>query len=152
MIQQICDYFETKQHSLPKVKHFVFGSDEQALREEVAKFSDYYMFVDYGAFGSNEDSNNRLNDTFECAMTIAMPIGIRVVNYKQILDYQIECFDMVSQIRKDMLFEKKINPLNLCLSSGHQILPFVAPDICRSIGFTFVFRFDGKDILNAKDK
>lgn len=150
MIQKLYDYFQTKQLSMPSVTGFVFGSDEQSLREQISRFSSYYMFVDYGSFSSDVDRNNRIVDTLECAVTIAKPLGTNVVSYDDILRVQIETFEMMASLRAEMLRGQRESVLLQNLSPKHQILPFVAPDICRSIGSTLSFRLEGVDLLFAK--
>lgn len=152
MILDIKNYFEAQLEAFPEVTHFVCGCDEQALREAVTKFSSYYMFVDFGSFESLVDGNNRINDTFEVGVTIAMPIGVRLVNMDDILEYQQFCFDIVAKLRKQMLDEQREVPFISYLSAKHQILPFAAPDIARSVGSTLAFRIEGKDILGVKYK
>lgn len=150
MIQKLYDYFQVKQLAMPAVTGFVFGSDEQSLREQISRFSSYYMFVDYGSFSSDVDRSNRIVDTLECAVTIAKPLGTNTVSYDDILRVQIEAFDMMASLRADMLSGQRECALLKNLSLKHQILPFVAPDICRSIGSTLSFRLEGADLLFAK--
>lgn len=150
MIEKIKDYFEQKQQTIPNVAHYVFGSDEQSLREQVAKLGSYYMFVDYGGFSSDVDKNNRIADSFECAVTIAMPVGASIVSYDDILTYQIATFNMISELRKAMLADQRGVAVLQYLSPKHQISPFVAPDMCRSIGHTLYFKLEGLDMLGAK--
>lgn len=75
MLTTIRDYFKAKCLAFVSPENFVFGADEKTLKERIGTFGDYYLFLDYGAFGSGRDGNNRITDTFELAVTIAMPIG-----------------------------------------------------------------------------
>ena len=150
MIREIKQYFKSKQETMPEVTGFVFGTEEQALREAVSKFDGYYMFVDRGVFDSDRDNNNNLKDSLVCGVTIARPVGAQIVSFEEIAEIDIESFELISRLRAEMLDDQRCIPWLKCLSDNHSIMPFVAPDICRSIGNTLSFVIEGYDLLEAK--
>lgn len=150
MLKYVREYFMAKQAQDSELVGFVFGADEQSLKEMIGKFASYYMFVDYGAFDSSLDSENRRRDTFEVAVTIAMPIGARMSPPAEVENFQIVCFEKIAQLRKDLLLEQKEIPWLKHIDDSHQILPFIAPNICRSVGSTLSFSISGYDLLNTK--
>lgn len=150
MLTAIRDYFKAKCPEFVKPENFVFGADEKTLKERIGSFGDYYLFVDYGAFDSSRDNNNRIADTFELAVTIAIPIGANRPSPEQVEGYQIESFDRIVRLRAMMLQEQRESPWLKHLDDGHQILPFIAPDLCLSVGSTLSFRLKGFDLLNVK--
>lgn len=150
MLTFIRDYFRAKCPEFVRSENFVFGADEKTLKERIGSFGDYYMFVDYGAFASSRDNGNRITDTFELAVTIAMPIGANQPSPEQVEGYQIESFDKIARLRAMMLQEQRESPWLKHLDDGHQILPFIAPDLCLSVGCTLSFRLKGYDLLNVK--
>lgn len=152
ILRDLCNYFKAKQEQIPDVQDFIFGVDESALRDYVARFAGYYMFVDYGSFSSTTDSNNRINDRIECAVTIAHPIGANPMGIDELNEVAFRCFELVSDLRRAMVREKIECPWLRYLSLNHEILPFVAPDISRSIGSTLTFNIEGKDILGVKER
>lgn len=149
MLTIIRDYFKAKCPTFVDPANFVFGADEKTLKERIGTFGDYYMFLDYGAFGSGRDNNNRIVDTFELAVTIAMPIGANHPSPAEVEGYQLESFARIAALRKTMLKEQHEMPW-LKYLDDHQILPFVAPDLCLSVGSTLAFRLKGFDLLGAK--
>lgn len=151
MILEIKDYFDSlRQRVIPAIEHFVCGCDEQSLRESISKFGSTYMFVDFGGFATTTDRDNRLNDSFEVGVTIATPLGSRSVTWQELLQIQQQCFDAIAAVRKAMLKDQREHPLMKKLSPTHNILPFVAPDIERSVGFTLTFQMTALDMLRAK--
>ncbi|WP_297627038.1 hypothetical protein [uncultured Rikenella sp.] len=150
MLTTIRDYFKAKCPAFVSPENFVFGADEKTLKERIGTFGDYYLFLDYGAFGSGRDGNNRIKDTFELAVTIAMPIGANHPSPAEVEGYQLESFSRIAELRKAMLTEQRETPWLKYLDDDHQILPFVAPDLCLSVGSTLSFRLKGFDLLGVK--
>lgn len=151
MILEIKQYFDDlRQRVTPDIKHYVCGCDEKALRETVAKFDGPYLFVDFGAFSTTTDRDGRLNDTFEIGVTVAVPLGSRLVSNDEILAEMDQCFNAVAKVRSAMIKGGRKHPLMKRLSDTHDILPFTAPDIARSIGSTFSFHLRSLDMLDAK--
>lgn len=150
MLRTIRDYFKSKCSTFVNPGNFVFGADEKTLKVQIGTFGDYYMFLDYGAFGSGLDDSNRLNDNFELAVTIAMPIGANHPSPEEVEEYQLECFSRVASLRKLMLTEQRETPWLKFLDDDHQILPFIAPNLCLSVGSTLSFRIKGYDLLAVK--
>lgn len=150
MLKIIRDYFWAKCPAFVSPENFVFGADEKTLKERISTFGDYYLFLDYGVFGSGRDGNNRITDTFELAVTIAMPIGTNHPSPTEVEGYQLECFSRIAALRKTMLTEQRETPWLKYLDDDHQILPFIAPDLCLSVGSTLSFRLHGYDLLRAK--
>lgn len=150
MLTTIRDYFKTKCPDFVDPGNFVFGADEKTLKERIGSFGDYYMFVDYGAFDSSRDNGNRIIDTFGLAVTIAMPIGANHPTPQEVEGYQIESFARIARLRAMMLKEQRESPWLRHLDDSHQILPFVAPDLCLSVGSTLAFNLKGFDILYVK--
>ena len=152
MLSAILDYFRALQGEIPEIKYFVFSNDEKALRDTVGGFDDFYMFVDYGEFGSRVDGTNRIHDELDVAVTIAQPIGVRSLSPREVADYQIRSFDLCTRIRERMWSGQRERPWLEHLSADHSIAPFVAPDISRSVGHTLMFRVQGPDLLNMKKR
>lgn len=152
ILREIKEYFEAKQQAIPEVKHFVFGVDEKALRELVAQFSGLYMFVDYGQLSSTTDKENRVSDKMECAVTIAKPLGANQIPPDDVNVIAFTCFEFVAELRRRMYRDFRECPWMKYLSPSHEILPFVAPDIARSVGSTLTFRVEGYDLLGLKDR
>lgn len=150
MLTIIRDYFRAKCPDFVEPGNFVFGADEKTLKERIGTFGDFYMFVDYGAFVSSVDSSNRITDTFELAVTIAMPVGANHPTPDQVEGYQIGSFEKIARLRAGMLKEQRETPWLRHLDDGHQILPFIAPDLCLSVGSTLSFRLKGYDLLDVK--
>lgn len=150
MLATIRAYFKAKHPEFVDQDNFIFGADESTLKSRIEALQSYYMFVDYGAFDSTVDSNNRIVDTFELAVTIAMPVGANSPTPAKIEEYQIVSFQKIAELRAVMLKEQRENPWLKHLDSSHQILPFFAPDLSRSIGNTLAFKMQGYDLLNAK--
>ena len=152
MLREICKYFRCLQEEMPQIPYFVFSNDEQTLRDSVGGFNDYYMFVDYGEFNSLVDGKNRIFNALEISVTIAQPLGARNVTLEETAEYQFESFDLCARIRERMWTDQREHPWLQHLSDDHRIVQFVAPDICRSIGHSLLFKVEGPDLLDIKKR
>lgn len=152
MLRSIRDYFRALQGETPEIKYFIFSNDEQTLRDTVGGFDDFYLFVDYGEFGSTLDRANRITDRLDVAVTIAQPLGARNLSPEEMAEYQFLSFDLCARIRQRMWAGQREHPWLQYLSPEHGIEPFVAPEISRSVGHTLMFSVQGPDLLDVKKR
>ena len=152
MLREVRSYFRTLQEEFPEIKYFAFGVDEQTLRERVSTFDDYYMFVDYGEFDSNRDDKNRLIDSWQLAVTVAQPLASRTLLPDEVDEYHLQSFEITARIRARMLEQQHSHPWLQYLSDNHGIAPFIAPEICRSVGHSILFQLKGLDLLSVKKR
>ena len=148
MIRNIINYFKAQKQELPSVKSFVFGLDEDAIKKVIMTFGDYYMFVDLGQFDSST-TNGTITDTFVCAVTIAMPQGTQGHTDDETIERVATSFDLIASLRKSMFHSSREKRLKH-LSAKHEILPFQAPHLNNSVGWSLVFRISGPDLLEVK--
>ena len=148
ILRDIRDYFKKKvEDSQGKIPYFVFGIDEKALRESVGTFDNIFMFVDYGQIESSIDKMNRIYQKFELAVTIAKPVGANPLDNDALNEVSFECYELAVAMAKDMYTAQRERPWMKNLSDSFSIMPFVAPDIARSIGCTLSFKVEGYDML-----
>lgn len=146
----ICDYFERLNNELHIARHFVFGGDEKSVREQIGAFSSHYMFVDFGGIDSTNDTANRMEDSFELAVTIAHPFAANPATARDIVVMQSRLLEEIQRVRRQMLADQRCIPWLKFLSTSHSTNIFVAPDLKRSIGWTLSFNLDGYDIFGVK--
>jgi len=136
------------EHTLiPAIKNFVFGVDEDAIREHITRFDSYYLFIDYGNIDSNVDNYNRREGSMYLAATVAIPINRGNYDMADQVLLTDETLGYLMQIRQKLIDSQKKHPWLKNLSDNHEISPFVARELNGSIGWTMTFRKEGYDFV-----
>ncbi len=143
------DYFEKLNKELCLAPNFIFGGDEAALREAIGNFGDDYMFGDFGEINSSLDGLNRMQDGFLIAITLAHPYGVNSITNDDILCDQDRLLKKMNVLKKELLKRDRCVPWLKYLQEPFQILPFIAPDISRSIGWTMPMILAGADMFDV---
>lgn len=146
----IKEYFFTLFRDLDLAHDFIFTNDEDGLRSAMQQYKEDYMFVDYGEIVSEIDSQNRLFDSFDMAVTLAWQFGQNPCTNDEIIKKQDELLRKMHCMIARMLSDQCCASWLEYLSEKYQIVPFVAPDLKRSIGWTLLFSLEGFDIFGVR--
>jgi len=143
---------EMEQRNLTKIKHYVFGSDFEAVRTRVNNIpaGDDYLFVDFGEIDCATDSVNRKTDALRLAATVAYRLkdfSIDLVEQSLVFSHALQT---LTGIRRIMIDEQCQHPWLKNLSKKHELAPFVSPEM-SSIGWTMYFSREGFDTFGVKD-
>lgn len=144
------NYFKNINTVLEISEHFIFGNDEKSLREQISSFTGMYTFVDFGEVDSSIDKYNCIGDTFSMAITVAFPFGANIVSSDDILLKQDEALTVINRLKKQMRDDQRSIAWLKYLSASNRTIPFVAPDLARSIGWTLTFNLEGADLFGIK--
>lgn len=134
---------------LPGIQSLVFGQSLEAVKRRVDKLSGTYLFVDFGEFDSDRNSNNSIEDTQRLAITVAT----KVTNSADIVEEALisdTALDLLNHVRAYMLSHKNKEPWLDMLSRKHSIVPFESKEL-NSIGWTLMFDASASDWFNLKE-
>lgn len=140
---------------LPELKRFVLAASFNATKAFISGFvsQDKYLLLDYGEITSRLDGNNRLNDSFALAITVARRLGDSTDLAEQSLA-SVDTLDCINKLRAHILADQDngILPANIkqLIAGQHTFVPFDAPEL-QSVGWTLTFSLDATDGLGASD-
>lgn len=128
------------------ISDYIFGVNDQAVRQRISQVSGMYLFVDYAAIASSISSIDVKTDSFHVSITVARPSP---ENQDQVTEmiWQDRALDAMTTIRKKMRDDfDEDNPV-LWLKFPTTMQPFVAHALANSIGWTMEFDIQGIDMV-----
>lgn len=136
--------FRNKVKSLPapiiSIPHYVFGIDEKNVKKQINSFSDYYLFVDYGAIHLDKTELQVHSDAFLLAVTVAKPYNDDSSDYADEILMSDKALAYIKDIQVKMEQDQKCKPFLQHLNFPCEITPFLAVDLANSIGWTLTFQ------------
>lgn len=122
---------------VPGIKDFVFASNEARALKAIDSFSDFYLLVDYGQIEAPKDQFEIENNTLYIAATVARPINAAETDMAEEIIIPDMALNYLRQIRnyfKAADRDKRIKDLEF----PHQAIPFIAPALNNSTGWTMI--------------
>lgn len=136
----------TAEGIFPEITDYIFGVDEETVRQRISYVRGTYMFVDYGNISSSEDSRSVKSDEFNLAVTIARPRSSASVDMAEEILLADSLLQIVAAIRNDMRRDDSDSFVQR-LMFPHDIIPFFAAELSNSSGWTLMFKMKGVDWL-----
>lgn len=136
----------TEKSLVPGIKDFVFASNEQRARKAIDNFSDFYLLVDYGQIDGRKDRFETETNSFYIAATVACPISADETDMVEEIIIPNMALNYLRQIRNYFKLadrEKLLKDLEFPM----QAIPFVAPDLNNSTGWTMIMTKRGAGML-----
>lgn len=130
----------------PVITDYIFGVDEQVIGKRISEVKGVYLFVDYGNIVSYLDGRNVKSDRVSLAVTVAKPMSANIVDQAQQLMLADELLDVISGIRASLRADKG-DPFVTRLEFPNTVMPFVAPSLSNSYGWTLMLELNGVDII-----
>lgn len=135
------------QNSLvPGIKDFVFASNEARARKVIDTFSDFYLLIDYGQIDSGRDRFEIETNSFYIACTVARPISTDETDMAEEIVIPDMALNYLRQIRNHFKLADR-DKLTKDLEFPMQAIPFVAPDLNNSTGWTMIMTKKGVGML-----
>lgn len=148
---QLKTYVESlpEQGILPEIEHLVFGQSLDEVRARIDSITGTYLFVDFGEFNSNRDQRNSILDVQKLAVTVATktPTAFDLVEESIISDSTLL---LINKLRAHLIADSEKYEWLRFLSNKHDIMPFVAPELGESIGWTLMYSLEGSDLFDVK--
>ena len=134
---------------IPEIEHLVFGQSLDEVRSRIDSITGTYLFVDFGEFNSNRDQRNSILDVQKLAVTVATktPTAFDLVEESIISDSTLL---LINKLRAHLIADSEKYEWLRFLSNKHDIMPFVAPELGESIGWTLMYSLEGSDLFDVK--
>ncbi len=130
----------------PQISNYVFGVNEDTVKNCISNISDTYLFVDYGGINSLETDRRVKMDNFHLAITIARPTSSATFELPEEVLMIDDLLAILCQIREDMRNDKD-DPFIKRLVFPTEITPFFARELSGSYGWTLMFQLQGVDLV-----
>lgn len=131
---------------VPGIKDFVFASNEERARKVIDTFSDFYLLIDYGQINAGKDRFEIETNSFYIAATVARPISTGETDMAEEIVIPDMALDYLRQIRNYFKLADR-EKLMKDLEFPMQAIPFVAPDLNNSTGWTMIMTKRGVGML-----
>lgn len=131
---------------IPGIKDYVFASNEERARKVIDSFSDFYLLIDYGQIDAGKDRYEIETNTFYIAATVARPISTNETDMAEEIVIPDMALNYLRQIRnyfKQADREKLLKDLEFPM----QAIPFIAPELNNSTGWTMIMTKRGVGML-----
>jgi hypothetical protein len=131
---------------VPGIKDFVFASNEERARKVIDGFSDFYLLIDYGQIDGAKDRFEIETNSFYIAATVARPISTEETDMAEEIVIPDMALNYLRQIRNYFKLadrEKLLKDLEFPL----QAIPFIAPELNNSTGWTMIMTKRGVGML-----
>lgn len=128
---------------VPGIEDYVFGVNEKRIRKRIDTIGGYYLLVDYGnieAVFSSQTGNTK--NYFNIAVTVAHPVNADKMDDADEILISNQCLNYLKQI-KDRIKTDDRETLIKNLNSNYDAVPFVAPELNGSIGWTITLTHEG---------
>ncbi|PWM09729.1 MAG: hypothetical protein DBY00_07040 [Flavobacteriales bacterium] len=147
MLRRIDDLPE---HSLlPQIEKYIFSASDETIKTHLGSISGTYLFVDYGDIRSYLDDKNRINDEFQCAVTIAT--RCTDTDLVEQLIYSAQNFELLSAVRRIMRSDDTAKSWVKKISATQTLSPEFAANF-QSIGWSMVFTITGYDLARIREQ
>ena len=129
---------------MPKIEHYVFGPNIDALKVRIDSLAGYYLMVDYGEIASQKSTMNQRREALSTAITVAYKLD----NFSSdLIDQAIvsdAALQMIVDIRNTLKQDQRERPSLRYLSDDHSFAPFIAREL-SSVGWTLLTSRDQMD-------
>ncbi|WP_319502570.1 hypothetical protein [uncultured Draconibacterium sp.] len=122
---------------VPGISDFVFGVDEKITRKIIDAIDDFYLMVDYGQITASRNRFEIEENSFYLAITVARPINADNMDMVEEMLISDQALNYLRQIRKHLKTEDRERRLKE-VKYPNQAIPFVAPTLNSSIGWTMI--------------
>ena len=117
------------------------GVDEKFVVQRISTFSSRYMFVDYGEIGIEGANDGLQKKSIDIAVTIADPLPSGTYTHLEALALADQTLAIVEQLHLAIKADSK-NMAMLRYYNNPSFMPFDAPTLASSKGWTLSFRLD----------
>ncbi len=125
----------TEKNLIPGISDFVFGVDEKITRKIIDSISGFYLMVDYGQITSVRNRFEIEENSFYLAVTVAQPINSDSMDMVEEVLISDMALQFLRQIRNHLKMQDRDRLLKE-VQFPHECIPFAAPDLNNSIGWT----------------
>lgn len=136
----------------PEIKHYVFGSNPQAVSERISKINDCYMLVDYGQITSERGNIGNVEDSMAILITVAYPSKKDSNDLMELAAKSEMAMNIMSRLRNYLYNEEKCTPWLKQAMAEHELMPWEAISLMPSTGWTLMVERREADMLKMKDK
>lgn len=146
--QQLQDIINTlsEDKQIPAIEDFIFSINREGVQKRFENIKGVYMLLEYSTISSKIDSVDVKTDSFRVAVTIARPRALDQDNATEML-WQDEMLDIISTIRRHMRDDLDAENSVWWLRFPATLMPFAAPSLGNSLGWTMEFDIQGTDIV-----
>ena len=121
---------------IPDIKCFIFGPDEESVRERISSARGLYLFVDYGEATSYIDRWDVKTDKMHLSVTVAVPTP-EDTDQPSLALLQDKTLQIVKTIRDAMRCDSYGDPsLEWLPMEASTVTPFIAKALAGSTGWT----------------
>lgn len=131
---------------LNAVTDYLFGINNDSLRQRISSITGIYLLVDYANITSTVNAVDCKTDRFHIAVTVASPHPTEEDWVGEAL-LQEKCLDVLSSIRKTIRDDIRREDCVHWLRFPTTIAPFVSKELANSFGWTMEFDIEGIDIV-----
>lgn len=120
---------------IPGIKCFIFGPDEEAVRQRISDAPGTYLFIDYGEATSYIDSMDVKMDKMHISITVATPTP-EDTDQPSLALHQDATLAILKTIRDTMRADSYDNPdLEWLPMEASTVSPFIAKALAGSTGW-----------------
>lgn len=127
----------TEKSLVPGITNFVFGVDEKITRRIIDAISGFYLMVDYGQITAARNRFEIEENSFYLAVTVARPINADEMDMVEEVLISDMALQYLKQIRNYLKNQDRDRLLKE-VSWPHEAIPFVAPELNNSVGWTMI--------------
>ena len=127
----------TEKSLVPGISDFVFGVDEALARKFIDAIEGYYLLIDWGQITGDLNRFEIEENSFYLAVTVARPINPDNMDMVEEMLISDQALNYLRQIRKHLKTEDRERRLKE-VKYPNQAIPFVAPTLNSSIGWTMI--------------
>lgn len=128
------------------IADFVFSIDQGGVQKRISNIKGTFLFIDYSSITSTINSVDVKTDLFHVAVTVARPRPQDQDQATEML-WQDAMLDILSNIRKLMRNDERLEKSTWWLQFPTTIQPWAAPGLNNTYGWTMEFDIKGIDIV-----
>lgn len=136
----------------PEIKHYIFGSNPQALTERINNISDCFMQIDCGQITSERNAIGAITDSFAIMITVAFP---NKKNNSDLMEMSIKselALDIISRLRNQLYNEERNIPWLKEAMLEHELMPWESFTLMPASGWSILLERKGADMLKMKNE
>ncbi len=132
---------------IPELTAFIFGPDEDSVRERISAVKGPYLFVDYSAATSYIDSVDVKTDKMHLGVTVAVPTA-EDTDQPSLALLQDETLRIICAIRRQLRADSYDDPsLEWLPMEASTLTPFLAKGLANSTGWALELNSQMTDAL-----
>lgn len=127
----------TEKDLVPGITGYVFGVDEATAVKVINTISGFYLLVDYGQINASRDRFEIETNSFYISVTVAHPVSAESMDLPEETVIADMALNYLREIRNYMKTEDRDQRIK-GVTFPHQAIPFRAPELNNSIGWTMI--------------